>query len=180
MLLFILLPLFLIMLCFGLKILSDEHFYDKTYASSQCETKREKARFERGRRAEDGMLQWVLTIIGALGAAIVLIGTLCMIGQVAELKVIDQKIAVYEQENTRIEQSVATMVENYINHETNTFVELSKDISPTMVFSMYPELKSDTLVEKEISIYTENQKELRELKLSRYDNELAKWWLWFG
>lgn len=179
MLLFVLLPLFLIMLGFGLKILSDEYFYDNTYPS-QCETQRAKARYERGRRAEDGMLQWVFIILGALGAVIVFVAALFMINDVVQLKVIDQKIAVYEQENTRIEQSVATMVENYINHETNTFVELSKDISPTMVFSMYPELKSDTLVEKEISIYTENQKELRELKLSRYDNELAKWWLWFG
>ena len=179
MLLFILLPAFLIMLCFGLKILSDECFYDDMYPS-QCETEREKARYERGRQASDGWLQWVLIVIGGLGALVVIIATLCMVDDVAQLKVIDQKIAVYEQENTRIEQSVATMVENYINHETNTFAEISKDISPTMVFSMYPELKSNTLVEKEISIYTENQKELRELKLSRYDKELAKWWLWFG
>ena len=179
MLLFVLLPLFLVMLCFGLKIMSDENFYNNTYPSA-CETAREKARYERGRQADDGWLQWILIIAGALGAVIVFIALLFTIGDVAQLKVIDQKIAVYEQENTRIEQSVATMVENYINHETNTFAEITKDISPTMVFSMYPELKSNTLVEKEISIYTENQKELRELKLSRYDKELAKWWLWFG
>lgn len=179
MLLFILLPLFLALLCFGLKILSDECFYNDTYPS-QCETKRDKARYERGRRAEDGWLQWVFIVVGALGALVVFIATLCTIGEVAQLKVIDQKIAVYEQENTRIEQSVTAMVENYINHETNTFAEISEDVSPTMVFSMYPELKSNTLVEKEISVYTENQKELRALKLSRYDKELAKWWLWFG
>lgn len=179
MLLFVLLPLFLVMLCFGLRILSDVCFYDNTYPS-HCETKREKARYERGRRAGDGWLQWALIIIGALGALVVFIAILSTIIDVAQLKVIDQKIAVYEQENTRIEQNVATMVENYISHETNTFAEISEDVSPTMVFSMYPELKSNTLVEKEITVYTENQKELRELKLSRYDKELAKWWLWFG
>ena len=179
MLLFVLLPLFLVLLCLGLKMLSDETFYENTYRSS-LETDRQKARYERGQRYEDGWVQWALTVIGAVGAIFIFIETLCMVGDVAQLKVIDQKIAVYEQENTHIEQNVAVMVENYINHETNTFAEISEDVSPTMVFSMYPELKSNTLVEKEISVYTDNQKELRELKLSRYDKELAKWWLWFG
>ncbi len=179
MLLFILLPLFLVALYFGIQLCSDEAFYHRTYYSD-LKTDRQKARYQRGKQRDDGALQWALSIIGGLGSLVVFGVIIYAANNVMQLQVIDQKIAVYEQENTRIEQSVAAMVENYIDYETDTFTKVAENISPTMVFSMYPELKSNTLVEKEISIYTENQKELRTLKLSRFDCELWKWWLWFG
>lgn len=179
MLLFVLLPLSILALVIGFKRFSDEAFYDNRYPSS-LENDKEKARYERGRRASNSFTQWVLCVMGAVVLLVSTICSFCCFGNVQQLRVIDQKVAVYEEDNARIEASVSAMVERYINYETDTFTKVSENISPTMVFSMYPELKSDAVVEKEISVYVENQKELRELKLSRYDYEIAKWWLWFG
>ena len=45
---------------------------------------------------------------------------------------------------------------------------------------MYPELKSDKLVEEQISVYEENNKKIRELKEDKIDLKVKKWWLYFG
>ena len=98
-----------------------------------------------------------LTILGfALGfvsfIAIIVLGI-----DVKSLSVIDDRIAMYEEENARIEQQVADVVEQYQKYEADIFMEVAPENAVTMV-SLYPELKSDSLVQAQIEVYTENNK----------------------
>lgn len=118
----------------------------------------------------------VLTGIGTLisfGTFIVL----CIL--VSKGKTIDQRIEMYQEQNQKIEQSIADLVENYMNYESTTFSELSPDSAITLV-SLYPELKSDTLVEQQCNLYMENNQKITELREEQINLSIYKWWLYFG
>ena len=46
--------------------------------------------------------------------------------------------------------------------------------------TLYPELKADTLVAKQIEIYTNNNQKIKELKEQKLYGKVYKWWLYFG
>lgn len=92
---------------------------------------------------------------------------------------IDEKISMYQEENTKIEKQLDTLISNYMNYESNTYEKFKSESSITLV-SMYPELKSDKLVEEQISVYEENNKKIRELKEDKINLKVKKWWLYFG
>lgn len=94
-------------------------------------------------------------------------------------RVIDEKITMYQEENNKIEKQLDTLVSNYMNYESNTYEKFKSESSVTLV-SMYPELKSDKLVEEQISVYEENNKKIRELKEDKINLKVKKWWLYFG
>lgn len=94
-------------------------------------------------------------------------------------RTIDEKISMYQEENNKIEKQLDTLVSNYMNYESNTYEKFKSESSVTLV-SMYPELKSDKLVEEQISVYEENNKKIRELKEDKIDLKVKKWWLYFG
>lgn len=94
-------------------------------------------------------------------------------------RTIDEKITMYQEENNKIEKQLDTLVSNYMNYESNTYEKFKSESSITLV-SMYPELKSDKLVEEQISVYEENNKKIRELKEDKINLKVKKWWLYFG
>lgn len=94
-------------------------------------------------------------------------------------RIIDEKISIYQEENTKIEKQIDTLVSNYMNYESNTYEKFKSESSITLV-SMYPELKSDKLVEEQISVYEENNKKIIELKEDKINLKVKKWWLYFG
>ena len=51
--------------------------------------------------------------------------------------------------------------------------------SGRMLFSMYPELKSNELATKQINLYISNNAEIKKLKEAKLDYEVYKWWLFF-
>lgn len=94
-------------------------------------------------------------------------------------RAMDEKITMYQEENTKIEKQLDTLISNYMNYESNTYEKFKSESSITLV-SMYPELKSDKLVEEQISVYEENNKKIRELKEDKINLKVKKWWLYFG
>lgn len=94
-------------------------------------------------------------------------------------RTIDEKIAMYKEENTKIEKQIDTLVSNYMDYESDVYEKFKSESSITLV-SMYPELKSDKLVEEQISVYEENNKKIRELKEDKINLKVKKWWLYFG
>ena len=85
----------------------------------------------------------------------------------------------YQEQNQKIEESIADLVENYMNYEANTFKNISSDSAITLV-SLYPELKSDTLVEQQCNLYMENNKKITELREEQINMTIYRWWLYFG
>lgn len=94
-------------------------------------------------------------------------------------RIMDEKITMYQEENNKIEKQLDTLVSNYMNYESNTYEKFKSESSVTLV-SMYPELKSDKLVEEQISVYEENNKKIREIKEDKINLKVKKYWLYFG
>lgn len=93
--------------------------------------------------------------------------------------VIDDKIEMYQEENENIETQIADVVKQYQEYESEIFSEVSNDSAITLV-SLYPELKSDTLIQKQIDIYVENNKKIKELRDEELNGDIYRWWLCFG
>ena len=114
----------------------------------------------------------VTTIISTIVAIVLLVGVLNRVN-------IDKKIAIYEEENTKIEQQIADTVKQYQEYETGIFTEVAPESSITLV-ALYPELKSDTLVQSQIKVYVDNNNTIKELKSSAINAPVYRWWLYFG
>ena len=93
---------------------------------------------------------------------------------------IQTQIEMYEEENSKIEEKINTVVQDYLEHEKETY----KDIKPENVIaalSMFPELNSSELVKKEIEIYQSNEIKLIELKEEQITGiPMARYLLNFG
>lgn len=115
---------------------------------------------------------WVAAGVAAVIAVVLLICSLVS-------ATADKKVDMYQEENARIEQQVADVVEQYQQYETDIFTEVAPESSMTLV-SLYPELKSDKLVQSQIDIYLENSKQIKQLKEMLIDRSIVNWWLYFG
>lgn len=93
--------------------------------------------------------------------------------------IINDKIKLHEQENVIIQTEIAVIVNNYMQWEQETY-EKFKNESPTILIELYPELKSNTLVTKQIDIFLENTTHIRNLKLQKLNYKPIRWWLYFG
>lgn len=92
---------------------------------------------------------------------------------------IEAEIAMYQEENTIIEEKMAILVENYMLHEKEIMFEVSPDDSITLI-SMYPELTSQSLVSELLDTYTNNSDKIKELKTTALKQPIVRWWLYFG
>lgn len=110
----------------------------------------------------------------------VLFATAILLGiSVSNGRIMDEKITMYQEENNKIEKQIDTLVSNYMNYESDTYEKFKSESSITLV-SMCQELKSDKLVEEQISVYEENNKKIREFKEDKINLKVKKWWLYFG
>lgn len=124
-------------------------------------------------------LGYGLIPVGAIGLIGCIIGLGTFITKVVDLKVIDEKIAMYEEENANIESDIAIAVKGYQDYETEIFTNAASD-SPIVLVSLYPELKSDELVKSQIDVYIVNNEKIKELKEKKINGKVYRWWLYFG
>ena len=127
----------------------------------------------------DSDLCFGISGIGMVVGFFALVGLIIVGVNVKSLSVIDDRIVMYEEENSRIEQQVADVVEHYQKYETDIFMEIAPESAVTMV-SLYHELKSDSLVQAQIEVYTENNKTIRDLRDKQIEGDVYRWWLYFG
>ena len=120
-----------------------------------------------------------LQIIGAIIIMISTIASIILFISVIDRVGIDKKIAMYEEENTKIEQQIADVVTQYQEYEAGIFTEVAPESAMTLV-ALYPELKSDTLVQSQIEVYADNNKQIKELKCKAINASVIRWWLYFG
>ena len=120
-----------------------------------------------------------LQIIGAIIIMISNIASIILFISVVDRVGIDKKIAMYEEENTKIEQQIADVVTQYQEYEAGIFTEVAPESAMTLV-ALYPELKSDTLVQSQIEVYVDNNKQIKELKCKAINTSVIRWWLYFG
>jgi hypothetical protein len=92
---------------------------------------------------------------------------------------IDEKIALYEEENIKIENQIAAVVSDYQEYELGIIKECAPDKAVTMI-SLYPELKSDILVSKQIETYINNNNAIKALKEEQINQKVVGWWFNFN
>ena len=63
--------------------------------------------------------------------------------------------------------------------ETTTFEKLTPESIITLA-TVYPELKSNTLVQAKLDVYISNNKAIRELRDADIMADINRWWLYFG
>lgn len=123
--------------------------------------------------------------IGAFIAGFIALGLLISVAyqgyQVfCRANTIQTQIEMYEEENNKIEEKINVVVQDYLEHEKETY----KDIKPENVIaalSMFPDLNSSELVKKEIEIYKSNETKLIELKEEQITGiPMARYLLYFG
>lgn len=120
-----------------------------------------------------------ITAISFVGTVIVIIIAIILGISVSKLSVIDEKITMYEEENAAIEEQIDIIVKQYQDYETEIFTNTSSDSVVTLV-SLYPELKSDSLVNSQIDVYMSNRAKIKELKETKINGSVYRWWLYFG
>ena len=128
---------------------------------------------------DHGFFRFIIQLCTAVGAAITIIAFVIVAYDFSTSMVIDEKIAMYTEENQKIENQIDLIVSEYMEYESGTFEELQADSSIAMV-SLYPELKADELVQTQIATYQSNNMKLKELKEAKINARVSKWWLYFG
>lgn len=118
-------------------------------------------------------------ILGGLIGFIALIGIFVNIGFLVYGRTLDDKIAMYEQENAVIEQSVDVLVKDYYRHESDTYSSLTPE-NAVLFASAYPELQSNELATKQLEIYVDNNNKIKELKEDQINLSRNRFWLYFG
>lgn len=126
-----------------------------------------------------GFLAVVPGVLGTIFAIIFGIWTLWNIIVVASGFGIQEKIQIYEDQNTQIEQSIDAAVKAYCEHEQITYVQMS-DGAVALVAAAYPELASSELVKTQMEVWTSNSNELKDLKSDLVDFHRAQYFLYFG
>ena len=121
----------------------------------------------------------VFSVFGGMISFVALIGIIINVGILINGRTLDDKIAMYEQENAEIEQSVDVFVKDYYRHESDTYSSLTPE-NAVLFASAYPELQSNELATKQLEIYVENNNKIKELKEDQINLSRNRFWLYFG
>ena len=116
---------------------------------------------------------------GVLGSIISFLALIILLISVSGLKTLDAQIEMYQTENTNIENQITECVKQYQKYEAEIFTEVAPDSAMTLI-ALYPELKSDELVKKQIEIYIANNQKIKELKEEKIIGDVYRWWAYFG
>ena len=120
--------------------------------------------------------------IGAIGIVALIacvIAIFCVWSGIKSGDVIDDRIAMYQEQNDKIETQIAECVSQYQQYESGVFKSVAPESAITLV-SLYPELKSDSLVQAQIATYQTNNNTITRLRDDQIMLSVKRWWLYFG
>lgn len=122
----------------------------------------------------------VISFVASVVVVVDLVLFIFLVPEVATAGKIDDKITMYEKENTRIETQIAPVIENYMKYEQETFKNLKAEESLVTFATLYPEeLKANEMVQQQINLYISNNNKIRELKEEKIDMQTKRWILFF-
>jgi len=112
-------------------------------------------------------------LIGILDVTLIVI---CIV-KGFNMYIIEDKIQMYQEENTKIEEQMTSLVRDFKGYEERTIKNIA-DMEKMVL--RFPELKTSELVKKQMDIYVKNNDEIKKLKAEKIDTKIAKWLLYFG
>lgn len=125
-------------------------------------------------------LGFMISAGSIIAIMIIIVFSVFNINRLVRLRYIDEKIAMYQEENETIESQIETAVKQYMEYESGTYEEIKNDSDVVVMANLYPELKADSLVQEQIKTYQENNKTIKNLKSQKIEAKASKWWLYFG
>ena len=76
------------------------------------------------------------------------------------------KLEVLNEQNEIVLSQIEPLVQQALNYESNTYKEFKLTPENIVAFgNMYPQLQANALIQSQINIIVENQKEIKDLKL---------------
>lgn len=116
----------------------------------------------------------------SLVVCIVIFGIMMsMIPKIATEQTYDTRIEIVQESNAQLEEQICSAVESYLKHEENVYEKLNVTTAIGL-FSAYPNLKSNELVQSLIKTYQANMSEIKALKLEKTNLAVAKFLVYFG
>ena len=92
---------------------------------------------------------------------------------------IDSRLVVLEEQNQIVLSQIEPLVQQALEYESNTYKDFKLDAAKVIAFTqLYPDLKANDFLNKQIDIILNNQKEIKELKLAKASLNAYHFWLW--
>ena len=92
---------------------------------------------------------------------------------------IDSRLAVLKEQNTIVLTQIEPLVQQALEHESSTYKDLKLDVAKVIAFTqLYPDLKANSFLNKQIDIILINQEEIKQLKLDKASLNSFHFWLW--
>jgi hypothetical protein len=120
-----------------------------------------------------------IAVVGGIGLVVAIIAAITLCVSVSKSGVIDERIAMYAEENANIEQQITAIVNEYKEYESDTLSDLKPE-SMIMLTTVYPELKANELVQTQLAIHIGNNEKIKQLKEEKLCSDVYRWWLYFG
>ncbi len=128
---------------------------------------------------EDNPTTW----IGSIGSVAIIIVMAVMIDGIIGERTINQRIEMHQEENKNIETTITQTVKDYMKYEKDIISDSSdnlNNVNIVLLTQLYPDLKSNELVNKQIEIYINNNEKIKSLKEEKINIDIYKWWVYFG
>ena len=92
---------------------------------------------------------------------------------------VNSRLVVLEEQNQVVLSQIEPLVQQALEHESNTYKELKLDAAKVIAFTqLYPDLKANSFLNRQIDIILANQQEIKKLKLDKASLNAYHFWLW--
>lgn len=92
---------------------------------------------------------------------------------------INSRLVVLEEQNQVVLSQIEPLVQQTLEYESNTYKDFKLDANKLIAFSqLYPDLKANSFLNKQIDIILANQAEIKQLKLDKASLNAYHFWLW--
>ncbi|MGP1609026.1 MAG: hypothetical protein ACTTGJ_04190, partial [Clostridium sp.] len=93
--------------------------------------------------------RFIVQLLLSLTILIEIIASIVLIAEISKKDFLNDKIALYKQENIVIEKRIDTVVKEYLKHESDTYKIKGEGKLIEKVMA-YPELKSNDIIKKQV------------------------------
>lgn len=121
----------------------------------------------------------------SIGAGVgIFISTLCIILITAGVynyrhTTIDSQLPILEEQNQIVLSQIEPLVQQALEYESSTYKDFKLDVAKVIAFTqLYPDLKANSFLNKQIDIILANQEEIKQLKLKKASLNAYRFWLW--
>lgn len=129
-----------------------------------------------------GMTQYE-DVLSALGAGIFIIFLFVTAIAVGiynyDKSTVDTRLIILEEQNQVVLSQIEPIVQHALEYESNTYKDFKLDADKLIAFTqLYPDLKANSFLNKQIDIILANQQEIKKLKIDRASLNAYHFWLW--